>query len=88
VDDAASVVRETIPALKGQQGFRAVLVFANRQTGRMLVSSVWETAADREASDAAVQERRRQAAQSAGAENVKVQLYETVFAEVRQAALA
>lgn len=88
VDDVVNLVRETLPLLKAQQGFRALLMGANRETGRMVVSSSWETAADREASDAAMQERRRQAGQLAGAENVKVELYETVFAEVKQAALA
>jgi heme-degrading monooxygenase HmoA len=88
VNDVANLVRDTIPTLKAQKGFRAVLVGANRQTGRMFISSVWETAADREASDAAVQERRGQIAQVAGAKNVKVDLYESAFAEVKQAARA
>jgi heme-degrading monooxygenase HmoA len=88
VNDVANMVRDTMPTLKAQKGFRAVLVGANRQTGRMFISSVWETSADRETSDAAVQERRGQIAQIAGAETVKVELYESVFAEVKQAALA
>jgi hypothetical protein len=88
VDDVVKLIRETLPVLKAQPGFRALLLGANRQTGRVLVSSAWETAADREASDAAIQERRREAAQLAGAETVKVQLYETLFVEVKQAALA
>jgi heme-degrading monooxygenase HmoA len=88
VDDVVHLVREALPVLRAQRGFRALLMGANRQTGRMVVSSSWETAADREASDAAMQERRRQAGQLAGDENVKVELYETVFAEVKQAALA
>jgi hypothetical protein len=35
-----------------------------------------------------VQERRAQVAQASGAANVKVDLYEVAFAEVKQAALA
>jgi heme-degrading monooxygenase HmoA len=88
VNDVVNLVRDTMPTLKAQKGFRAVLVGANRQTGRMFISSVWETAADREASDAAVKERRGQIAQVAGAADVKVDLYESAFAEVKQAARA
>src|SRR5207247_3538461 len=86
VNDVANMVRDTMPTLKAQKGFRGVLVGANRETGRMFVGSVWETAADREASDAAVQERRGQIAQVSGAETVKIDLYESVFADVKQAA--
>ena len=87
VNDVANRVRDTISTLKAQKGFRGVLVGANRETGRMFVGSVWETSADREASDAAVQERRGQIAQVSGAETVKIDLYESAFAEVKQAAL-
>jgi heme-degrading monooxygenase HmoA len=88
VNDVAKIVSDTMPTLKAQKGFRALLIGANRQTGRMLISSAWETSADREASNAAVQERRAQALKAAGAENVKIDLYESVFVEVKQAAPA
>ena len=87
IDQVANIVRDTIPTLRAQNGFRAVLVGANRQTGRILISSVWETAADREASNAAVQARRNEIAQVVGATDVKVNLYESVFTQVKQAAL-
>ena len=84
IDDVANLLRErALPAAKAQPGFRAMLMAANRQTGRTLVASAWETAADREASDAAVQGLRRDAVQVAGADTVKVELYEYLFAEVR-----
>jgi len=89
VDDLANLVRgDAMSVLKAQSGFRAVLMGANRQTGRMVVASVWETATDREASMAALQELRQQAPQVAGAETMKTELYESAFAEVKQAALA
>ena len=81
------LVRDALPTLKGQKGFRAVLVGANRQTGRMFISSVWDTAADREASDAAMQGARGRIPQVAGAASVKVDLYESVVSEIKQAAL-
>jgi len=89
VDDLANLVRgDAMSLLKTQSGFRAVLMAANRQTGRMVVASIWETAADREASLAALQELRQRAPGVAGAETMKTDLYETAFAEVKQAALA
>ena len=87
IDQVANIVRDTIPTLRAQNGFRAVLVGANRQTGRILISSVWETAADREASNAAVQARRNEIAQVVGTTDVKLNLYESVFTQVKQAAL-
>jgi heme-degrading monooxygenase HmoA len=89
VDDLANLVRgDAMSVLRAQPGFRAVLAGANRETGRMVVASVWETATDREASMAALQELRQRAPQVAGAETMKTELYEASFAEVRQAALA
>jgi len=89
VDDLANLVRgEAMSILKAQSGFRAVLMGANRQTGRMIVASVWETATDREASLTALQELRERAPQVAGAETMKTELYELAYAEVKQVALA
>jgi heme-degrading monooxygenase HmoA len=89
VDDVVTALQENLARVKARPGFRALLVGANRQTGRMLVSSVWETAADRDASDdATMHEQRRQVGQVAGAANVKTELYESVFADVKQIALA
>ena len=84
VDATLQFVRErVVPLLKQQKGFVAVVMGANRQSGRMFVNSIWATAEDREASDAAVRESRREGAQAAGADQAETQLYEVLFAEVR-----
>lgn len=89
IDALANLLREqALPAAKAQPGFRAMLMASNRQTGRTLVASAWETAADRDASDAAFQGLRRDAAQVAGGDTVKVGLYEYLLAEVRAGAPA
>ncbi len=89
VDELANLVRgEAMSVLRAQSGFRAVLMGANRQTGRMVIASVWETATDREASLAALQELRERAPRVAGAETMKTELYESAYAEVKQEALA
>ncbi|MGI9149664.1 MAG: hypothetical protein ACR2IK_24470 [Chloroflexota bacterium] len=79
LDDTITFIRERVaPLLKGQKGFRAMLMGVNRETGRSLVSSIWDSAIEREASDAALTELRRQGRQIAGAEQTKVELYEVV----------
>jgi heme-degrading monooxygenase HmoA len=89
LDAAITFVREqVVPLVKTEKGFRALLMGVNRDNGRSFVSSVWESAADREASEAAVAKQRRQTAQLAGAEQPNVELYELVaFLEQRQGAL-
>jgi len=89
IDATLAFMREkAIPVLKAQQGYRALLMMVNRETGRLLVSSVWSTAADREASDAAIRGLRQQASEIAQAQNVRVSLYESLVAEVSPAAQA
>jgi heme-degrading monooxygenase HmoA len=88
VGDVAKIVQESVSTLKPLQGFRSVVMAANRETGRMIISSSWDSAADREASDAAVRERRQAAVEAAGAQTVSVELYEGLFAELKQPAVA
>lgn len=86
IDPLIAFIRDATATLRAQHGFRALIMGVNRQTGRVVVSSVWDTAADREASDASMKERRQTAVQVAGAEGVSVQLLEIVVAEVKQTA--
>jgi heme-degrading monooxygenase HmoA len=90
LDETITFVRERLaPLLKGQQGFRGLLMGVNRDNGRSLVSSIWDSAAGREASDVALAELRRQGGQIAGAEQVRVELYEVMaLMEISQGALA
>ena len=79
---------QVLPTIRNQPGCRAGILGVNRQSGRMFLASVWATAADREASEAAVREQRRQGGQIAGTDQVQVELYEVAVAEVSQAVLA
>jgi len=89
IDATLALMRDkAVPVLRGQQGYRALLMMANRESGRTLVTSVWNTAADREASDAAVRGLRQEATDVAQAPNIRVNLYETLFTEVSPAAQA
>jgi heme-degrading monooxygenase HmoA len=88
IDEAITFARgRVLPALKAQKGFLASVVGVNRQTGRLIASSIWETAADREASEPVVQDLRREAGRLANSTDVRVELYETAFVEIKQTAL-
>jgi heme-degrading monooxygenase HmoA len=89
IDAMIQFTREQIlPAVRDQPGFRAGILGVNRQSGRMFFSSVWNTAAEREASEARARAMRSQAQQTAGTDQIQVELYEIVVAEVSQAVTA
>ena len=83
VDAVADVLRGHQSDARNAPGFVALLVFANRATGRMLVGSIWDSAEHREAS--------REAAKSIGGElravrgetTVTTELYEVVYTDIK-----
>jgi hypothetical protein len=63
IDNGIRFVRETVvPLIKPLKGYRAAIMGVNRQSGRAFLSSVWETAEDRAASETAVAGTRSQGA--------------------------
>ncbi len=76
--------KQALPVLRTQKGYRALLLNVDRTTGRSTVATVWDTRADLEASEAKVSGLRRDAAAVAGAADVKVEIFEAAFAEVKQ----
>jgi hypothetical protein len=55
----------------------------NRQTGSVVVASGWQTADDREASEASVAPLRSELTERLGASSaVRIELYDLVFADV------
>jgi hypothetical protein len=85
IDDVVKFMqKQVLPVLQAQKGYRATVVNANRLTGRSTVSTVWDTLADLEASESKVSGLRRGAADAAGASDVKVEIFETAFAEIKQ----
>ncbi len=73
---------QVLPLLKTLRGFRSAVATVNRETGRVIVGTVWETAADREASDSKVAELRKSTAAVGGGSSAKVELLEIVFADI------
>jgi len=88
IDTTVAFVRDTAPpALRALSGYRALAIFANRDSGRVLVSSVWDTAADREASESVIGGLRRQMLEIAQPQTeVRIARFEVVLAETSQAA--
>lgn len=88
IEATVAFLRDTaLPAMRALSGYRALAIFANRESGRTLVTSVWDTAADREASEAVIGGLRRQALEVAQSQaEARITRYEVVLAEVSQAA--
>jgi tRNA-dihydrouridine synthase len=74
---------DVLPLLKSLKGFKAAIFSANAESGKIWVSSIWETAEDREASDAKLTELRRKTATTAGAGDVKVEKFESAHVEFK-----
>jgi hypothetical protein len=87
IDNAIKFIqKQALPELKAQKGFRGLIMNVDRMTGRSTVTTIWDTLADLESSEAKVSGLRRDAADAAGAADVKVEIFETAFAEIKQAA--
>jgi heme-degrading monooxygenase HmoA len=83
IEDAIRFTRETaLPAVRAQKGFRALILAVNRQTGRGILSSVWDTLDDLKASETAAAPMREQVLAAAGNATVRVEIFESVFADI------
>jgi quinol monooxygenase YgiN len=84
--DAAIVQirNHVLPLLKAQHGYRAAIASVDRQTGRLSVSTVWESKADLDASEGKLAGPRAEVAKIAGAgpNDVQVEIFETAFVEL------
>jgi heme-degrading monooxygenase HmoA len=79
---------KALPILQQQKGFRAFIVGVNRTSGRGIITSVWDTLADLEASGAAVKDLRDEVTRASGASSVTVETFETAFIELQVGAAA
>jgi heme-degrading monooxygenase HmoA len=85
LEDGIRFVREqVVPLLQQQSGFLAVIMGVNRESGRVYVTTSWETAAARQASDMALRDQRRTAGELMGGNQVSVEEYEVVFIELAE----
>jgi hypothetical protein len=82
IDAGIEYVSSTVaPVLHQQRGFRGTTVSVDRASGLCGVLSLWETEADREASDSALLKLREEATEIIGGQ-LTVELFEEVLFEV------
>jgi heme-degrading monooxygenase HmoA len=84
----AAYLKDALPVLKSSKGFRAATMSANRESGTTWVSSVWETAEDRQASGARLSDVRRETAAAGGAGEVVVETFRSAHVEFAVGAVA
>jgi heme-degrading monooxygenase HmoA len=89
IDELVAFVREKgIPLFKAQPGFRGAAVFANRDNGHVVGVTGWTSAAERDASEAAIAGLRGEAVQIGGAQSHVVERAEIIFVDSKVAAPA
>ena len=87
IDEAIAFVRSSVRAsVAAHAGYRSLIGGVNRMTGRVFVTSNWESVAARAGSDQALSSQRRAAADVAGATPIQVDEWEVVFVEITPAA--
>lgn len=91
LDAGVSFARtKALPLLKAQKGYRAMLLAVDRQTGRVFVSSVWDTKADLDASESKLASTRAEFAKvlDIKPETLKVEVFEAAAVDLSAAASA
>ena len=91
LDAGISVGRnKALPLLKTLKGFRAMIASVDRVTGRSLVSTVWDTMSDLDASESKIAGVRAEFAKAAGisAESLKVEVFEAAVVELSPSLIA
>lgn len=84
IDNGVTYLRdEVLPLLNAQRGYRGVLASAARSEGVFGILSLWDTEADREASDSALRKHREEAVKLVGGD-LTVEAFEQMAAEVNE----
>jgi len=79
---------QVLPLLKAQKGYRATIASVDRLSGKLNVSTVWDSKADLDASESKLAGPRAEVAKiaGAGAHDVQVEIFETAVVELSAAA--
>jgi hypothetical protein len=75
------LANEVMPVLEAQKGFRAVSASADRTAGVLTILSLWETEADRSASDSALGKARDEAIRRVGG-SLEIENFEQVVQSI------
>jgi hypothetical protein len=83
IDDVARTVRDLVhPGIMAESGYRGYIVLGNRETGKAIGVTLWESADAREASDAKAREIRPRLEQATGGAMQSVERYEVLFSDL------
>jgi heme-degrading monooxygenase HmoA len=88
LDELIAFMREQMPSLRSLPGFRVAFLFVDRETGAVMAESIWDSAEEREASEAVIGAMRAQAGQVSGGAAREVALFENVLLDLKLTAPA
>ena len=84
IDDVARVVSEVVhPGIREQDGYVGYIVLGDRDSGRALGITLWESGEARETSDATARQIRPRVEQETGGTMRAVERYDVLFFDVR-----
>ena len=84
VDELTRYAREQVlPALEELEGFSGILGLADRQSGKVLAVTLWESEQAVRASEEAANQLRDESAETASETIAGVERYEVTFAELK-----
>ena len=84
IADVARVVRDVVhPGIRDETGYVGYIVLADRQTGKALGVTLWESEAARERSDAKARQIRPRVEQETGGTMQSVERFDVLFFDVR-----
>jgi quinol monooxygenase YgiN len=83
IDKVVEMVRNAVPKIKQEPGFRSYSAGVNRATGRGFTASTWATAENREASDKALAGLRQPVADAGAMSGVQIQNFDLVIADIK-----
>jgi hypothetical protein len=87
IDELRTALDKSVSVLRSRQGYRAAVMAVNRTTGRVLLSSIWETAANRDAPDPELSGIREEAARVLGSPQPRITHSEVVLSTLKPAAV-
>jgi len=84
VDELTRYAREQVlPALEGLDGFSGILGLADRQNGKVVAVTLWESEEAMRASEEAANRIRDESAEATSETIASVERYEVTFAEIK-----
>jgi heme-degrading monooxygenase HmoA len=79
-DDVAARLRsDDVPGFEQLDGFKGMTMMVDRDSGKMIALTFWESAEALQASEEAVKDARSRAAERGGASTPQVERYEVLF---------